>query len=65
MRLILPPLLYRVAKLIGWNALLIIVGLALIWLAGEAWFRLTKPHMERSHPNVFVLGVGYMYAPDT
>ena len=65
MRLILSPPLYRAAKLIGWNALLIIVGLALIGLAGEAYFRLTKPHMERSHPNVFVLGVGYMYAPDT
>ena len=29
MRLILSPPLYRVAKLIGWNALLIIVGMAL------------------------------------
>ncbi len=65
MRLILPPRLYRVAKLIGWNALLIVVGLALIGIAGEGWLRLTKPHMERSYPNVFVPGVGYMYAPNT
>ncbi len=60
-----PPGLYRVAKLIGWNALLILAGLGLIGLAGEAYFRLTKPHMERSYPNVFVPGVGYMYAPNT
>ena len=60
-----PPRLYRVAKLIGWNALLIVAGLALIGLVGEGWFRLTKPHMEQSYPNVFVPGVGHMGAPNT
>ena len=61
----LSPRLYRVAKLIGWNALLILAGLALIGIAGEGWLRLTKPHMEQSYSNVFVPGMGYMYAPNT
>ena len=65
MRLILSPRLYRAARLIGWNALLILAGLALIGLAGEAWFRLTKPHMERQIPTMFVSGVGLMYGPGT
>ena len=59
------PRLYRVAKLIGWNALLILAGLALIWLAGEAYFRLTKPFMERQLLTVFVPGIGRLFAPDT
>ena len=59
----LSPRLYRVAKLIGWNALLILAGLALIGIAGEAWFRLTTPFMDRQVKWEFVPGVGYMFAP--
>ena len=58
-----PPRLYRVARLIGWNALLLVAGLLLIGIAGEAWFRLTKPFMERQLPIVFVPGIGRMLAP--
>lgn len=46
-----------------WNALLIGVGLALIGIAGETYFRLTKPFMEPRYSTVFVPGVGYMFAP--
>ena len=59
-----PTRLHRVARLIFWNALLLVVGLALIGVAGETYFRLTKPFMERQLPIVFVPGVGSMFAPD-
>ena len=59
-----PPRLYRVARLIFWNALLIAAGLGLIGIGGEAWLRLTKPFViERQW--VFVPGVGPMFAPGT
>ena len=57
------PRLRRIARLVLWNALLIGVGLALIGIAGETYFRLTKPFMELRYSTAFVPGVGYMFAP--
>ena len=57
--------LRRVLRLIGWNALLLVAGLALIGLAGEAWLRSTAPFRKASSPKVFVPGVGLMLRPDT
>ena len=53
----------RVLRLLGWNVLLITIGLALIAAAGEAWLRLTKPFMHRSESRSFVPGVGALYEP--
>ena len=53
----------RVLRLLGWNVLLLTIGLALIAAAGEAWLRLTKPFMHRSHSRSFVPGVGVLYEP--
>ena len=57
------PRLRRIIRLLGWNALLLGVGLALIAIAGETYFRLTKPFMERQLTTVFVPGVGYLFSP--
>ncbi len=56
----------RALRLIGWNALLVFVGVALAALAGEAWFRLTVPFMTPSPaPLEFVPNVGYLRPPNT
>ena len=53
----------RILRLLGWNVLLLTIGLALIAAAGEAWLRLTKPFMHRSYSRSFVPGVGALYEP--
>ena len=59
-----PPKFRRALRLAGWNALLLIAGLALIWLAGEAWLRWTTP-FSRYESQVFVPDVGVMLRPDS
>ena len=49
----------------AWNALFIISGLLLIALAGEAYFRLTRPFMQTSAPFQFVDGVGLIREPNS
>ena len=59
-----PNVRSRVLRVAGWNAGLILAGLALIALAGEAWLRLTSPPFsESSLPLRFVPGVGVLYEP--
>ena len=58
------PRFRRTLRLAAWNALLIIAGLALIALGGEAYFRVTKPYMEKSLPQEFVPGVGILLRPN-
>ena len=55
----------RVLRLVGWNALWLIAGLALVALTGEAWLRSTVPFMEQYMPTVFVSDVGVLLPPDT
>ena len=50
-------------RLIGWNAVWLIVGLTLIAAAGEIWFRLTVPFATNVHPSQFVPGVGKIGKP--
>ena len=57
--------LCRVLHPVGWNALLLMAGLALIGLAGEVWLRSTLPFREAYLPTVFVPGVGVLLPPDT
>ena len=62
------PKLRRALRLAGWNALLLIAGLALIGLAGEAWLRWTVPFMPvQGHrpKKVFVPDVGRLLRPDS
>ena len=52
-------------RLVAWNASLLLAGLALIGLAGEAWLRLTTPFFGRHYPRQFVPGVGVLGQPDS
>ena len=52
-----------VLRVAAWNAALILGGLALIAIAGEAWLRLTDPLVNSSTPSRFVPGVGLLYEP--
>ena len=54
-----------VIRLVGWNAVLLVAGLVLIGLAGEAWLRSTVPFRTSHRPTVFVPGVGILLRPDT
>ncbi len=55
----------RVLRLLGRSAFLLVAGVALAALAGEAWFRLTAPFMVSTLPDEFVPNVGYLRPPDT
>ncbi len=55
----------RALRLIGWNVLLLVAGVALVGLAGEAWLRLTVPFLKSSPPLEFVPNVGYLRPPNT
>ena len=63
----MPPVSVRVARVLRVavvNALLILGGLALVAIAGEAWLRLTAPPFgERAEPTRFVHGAGVLYEP--
>ena len=51
-------------RMAAWNAAFIIAGLLLIALAGEAYFRLTRPFIETEVRSVFVDGVGLIREPN-
>ena len=55
--------LRRLLRLAAWNALFITIGLALVALGGEAYFRVTKPFMVQFYPQEFVPGVGILFTP--
>ena len=48
----------------AWNILFVISGLLLIALAGEAYFRLTRPFINSNIPFRFVDGVGLIREPN-
>ena len=52
-------------RLVGWNAVLLVAGLVLIGLAGEAWLRSTVPFVSVYWPTVFVPDAGVLLRPDT
>ena len=51
--------------LFGWNALLLLVGVVLAAMAGEAYLRLTVPFMTSSEPWEFVPNVGRLRPSNT
>ena len=57
--------LRRVLRLVGWNALVLVAGLALVGAVAEVWLRLTMPFTVRNWPTMhFVPGAGLTYDPD-
>ena len=60
-----PPRKYvHYLRMAAWNAAFIIGGLLLTALAGELYFRLTKPIMKVAPPSTFVDGVGRIRMPN-
>ena len=55
----------RVLRLLGWNALLLLMGVVLAAIAGEAYFRLTTPFTGSSRLLEFVPNVGFLWPPNT
>ena len=59
-----PPRIRRALRLVGWNALFLVAGLALIGVVGEAYFRLTVPFVENVRPYAWSPNVGGRFAPN-
>ncbi len=59
-----PERVRRALRLIGWNALILFAGLALIGVAGEAYWRLRVPFAEHHHPSTWSPTVGRGYPPN-
>ena len=54
-----------ILRIAGWNLLFILVGLLLIGIAGEVYFRLTVPFTDSHYASWrFVPGVGILYEPN-
>ncbi len=59
------PRIRWVVRLLGWNALLLLVGAVLAAMAGEAYLRLTRPFIVSNEPWEFVPNVGRLRPPNT
>lgn len=53
----------RALPIIAWNALLSLIGLLLIAVTGEIYYRVKLPFVVISKPRHFVKDVGYLYRP--
>ena len=58
-----PRRIRRVLHVVGWNAILLVVGVALLAIAGEAYFRLTVPFIKSVRHKEFVPKVGFVLQP--
>ena len=54
----------RALRLVGWNALFLVAGLALIGVVGETYFRLRAPFLESDNPYTWFPTVGWLYTPN-
>ena len=57
------PPIRRALRLVGWNALFLVAGLALIGVVGEAYFRLRAPFVKSDIPHAWHPTVGGIFAP--
>ena len=60
----LPQNFRRALRLVGWNALFLVLGLALIGVVGEMYFRLRAPFLEKDAPRPWFPTVGYLFTPN-
>ena len=60
----IPGRIRRALRLVGWNALFLVAGLALIGVVGEAYFRLTIPFVEGVYPSVWYPTSGGLLKPN-
>ena len=55
---------YRALRLVGWNALFLVAGLALVGVVGEAYFRLRVPFMESDFSGDWSPTIGNLFRPN-
>lgn len=60
-----PDQIGRALSLVGWNVLLVILGLILIGVVGEVWLRSTMPFLISRYPKRFDPDVGLLGKPNT
>ena len=61
-----PPQKFRRAlRLVGWNALFLMAGLALIGVVGEMYFRLRAPFLEVDASHAWFPTIGRIFTPNT
>ena len=60
----IPGRIRRVLRLVGWNALLLLAGAALIGVGGEMYFRLRAPFLENDAPRAWSPTVGHTFIPN-
>ena len=54
----------RALRLIGWNVLFLVAGLALIGVVGETYFRLRAPFLEIDAPRAWFPTIGRIFTPN-
>ncbi len=59
-----PGRIRRALRLVGWNALFLLAGLALIGVVSEAYFRLRAPFVENELPHARHATVGGIFKPN-
>ena len=59
-----PPTIRRALRLVGWNVLFLVAGLALIGVVGEMYFRLRAPFLESDASWAWFPTVGGIYKPN-
>ena len=63
-RNVTPGQFRRALRLVGWNALFLVAGLALIGVVGEMYFRLRAPFAENDRPYGWSPNVGGIFVPN-
>ena len=59
-----PGCIRRALRLVGWNVLFLVAGLALIAVVGEMYFRLRAPFLESRAPYTWSPTIGYISTPN-
>ena len=60
----IPGRIRRALRLVGWNALFLMAGLALIGVVGEMYFRLRAPFLEIHAPYAWFPTIGRIFNPN-
>ena len=60
----LPQNFRHALRLVGWNALFLVLGLALIGVVGEMYFRLRAPFLKVDVPHAWFPTIGRIYTPN-
>ena len=60
-----PQKFRRALRLVGWNALFLVAGLALIGVVGEMYFRLRAPFLEVDASYAWFPTIGHIFTPNT